>query len=405
LPSALKQIFDNSDDAKDDASRPSLPLSYIDDNSFLSFDTREGNKPGELIGNSLRIGIKSFQRLRILDLEHVFRPQLPNNIGNLHDLWYLGLRWTYLESIPSSIGNLTNLQTLDMKHTYIREVPGSIWRLKKLQHLYLNHNYRSKIVHHRSANSLRNLPIVMSQPRSNSPKNLQTLWGVFIDEDSFLKDQLDKLTSLEKLGLAFQLTSSQEKTLECIVGLNKLKSLELRSIDETGEPQNLYLKSLENLPNLSNLYLFGRLEIPSIISKFPEKLSYLTLSASGLKDDPMPTLGKLPNLKSLCFYSGSYKGIEMVCWDGFPQLLVLKLWKLEFLEKLQVEDKAMQNLTELEIRCCDKLEVPTGLKYLKSLQELKLTNMPETFTARIERKKWQIWNDIALSPMIIKDNW
>ncbi len=330
---------------------------------------------------------------------------MPNNIRNLHDLWYLGLRWTYLESIPSSIGNLTNLQTLDMKHTYIREVPGSIWRLKELQHLYLNQNYRSKIVHHRSAKPLRNLPIVMRQPRSNSPKNLQTLWGVFIDEVSFLKDQLDKLTSLEKLGLAFQLTSSQEKTLECIVGLNKLKSLELRSIDETGEPQNLKLKSLKNLPNLSNLYLFGRLENPSIISKFPEKLSYLTLSASGLTDDPMPTLGKLPNLKSLCFYSGSYKGREMVCWVGFPQLLVLKLWKLESLEKLEVKDKAMQNLRELEIRCCNKLEVLTGLKYLKSLQELKLTNMPETFTAIIERKKWQIWNDIALSPMIIKDNW
>jgi hypothetical protein len=62
---ALKQIFDNSDgnglSLQDihhtDTSRPSLPLSYIDDNSFLSFDTREGNKPGELIGNSLRIGI------------------------------------------------------------------------------------------------------------------------------------------------------------------------------------------------------------------------------------------------------------------------------------------------------------------------------------------------------------
>lgn len=95
MPSALKQIFDNSDgnglSLQDihhtDTSRPSLPLSYIDDNSFLSFDAREGNKPGALIGNSLRIGIKSFQRLRILDLEHVFRPQLPNNIGNLHDLW------------------------------------------------------------------------------------------------------------------------------------------------------------------------------------------------------------------------------------------------------------------------------------------------------------------------------
>ena len=75
--------------------------------SFLSFDTREGTNPGEDIENFLRKAISSgcFKVLKVLDLELIFRPQLPNAIGNLIELKYLGLRWTYLEMIPSSIGN------------------------------------------------------------------------------------------------------------------------------------------------------------------------------------------------------------------------------------------------------------------------------------------------------------
>ncbi|KAL0009828.1 hypothetical protein SO802_004936 [Lithocarpus litseifolius] len=415
FPFCRRQAFDhsaqNSSSHKDhhiDTSMPSVPRSYIDPYSFLSFDTQEGSKPGEVIGNSLRTEWKRFQSLRVLDLEHVFRPQLPNNIGNLHELRYLGLRWTYLESIPSSIGKLTNLQTLDMKHTYIREIPGSIWRLKKLRHLYLNQNYRSKIVDQGSANSVRNFQMVMYQPRSNSLKNLQTLWGVFIDEDSFLKDHLDELTNVKKLGLAFQLTSSlhKKKLASCLVNLENLKSLRLRSIGETGKPQNLYLESLEDFKQLSNLYLLGRLEIPSIISKFPKSLSYLTLSASELKDDPMPKLEKLPELKSLHFYAGSYAEREMVCSKGgFPKLLVLKLWKLGSLKKLQVEQGALQYLRELEIRSCNNLESIPGLNCLKSLQELKLTNMPENFTTSIQNKWWESWGEIAHPPRITKDNW
>nr|POE60668.1 disease resistance protein rpp13 [Quercus suber] len=285
--------------------------------SFLSFDTREGTKPEEDIENFLRKAISSgcFKVLKVLDLERVFRPQLPNAIGNLIELKYLGLRWTYLEMIPSSIGNLQKLQTLDVKHTYLHTLPSSIWKLKELRHLYLTQIYRSKFAH---------------QPSSSSLKNLQTLWGVFVGEDNHLKDGLEKWTNLRKLGLALQLPSQQQRALaKCVVKLNNHESS-----------------------------LFGKLEIPSIISEFPQSLSNLTLSASGLKNDPMPALDKLPNLKSLCFYSGSYERREMVCPRGrFTKLLVLKLWKLEMLEELQVEEGAMQNLRELDIRSCKELKL------------------------------------------------
>ena len=345
--------------------------------SFMSFDTREGTKPGEDIGNFLRKTISSgcFKVLKVLDLERVFRQQLPNTIGNLIELKYLGLRWTYLERIPSSIGNLLKLQTLDVKDTYLSTLPCSIWKLKELRHLYLNDIYRCKFAY---------------QPSSSSLKNLQTLWGVFVGEDSRLKDVLEKLTNLRKLGLALQLTPPQQRPLvKCVVKLNNLECLSLRSIDEMSKPQVLYLESLAGHKNLTSLYLFGRLEIsPSIISELPKSLSDLTLSASRLTNDPIPALGKLPNLKSLCFYSGSYEGREMVCSSGrFPQLLVLKLWKLEMLEELRVEVGTMQNLRELDIRACKKLTFPTGLKHLKTLRELNSRDMPEEFTARTEEMR------------------
>ena len=216
----------------------------------------------------------------------------------------------------------------------------------------------------------------MPRLRSSSLKNLQTLWGLFLDDFSAIKNGLNKLT---KLGLEFclELSSQQNALVKWVKGLKYLKSLRLRSVGENGEALDLYLENISELNNLSSLYLFGKQEDQSIKSLFPNIdyfcLSDFTLSALGFMEDPMPTLGSLPKLKSLCFHVGSFKGKEMVCLGkGFPELLVLKLWKLESLEELQVEERAMQKLRELDIRCCNKLKVPTRLKHLKSLQELKL---------------------------------
>ncbi|KAH7547087.1 hypothetical protein FEM48_Zijuj01G0269900 [Ziziphus jujuba var. spinosa] len=361
--------------------------------SFLSFDNREGNKPGEEIGNFLRrgIGFGYFHKLHVLDLEGVFRPQLPDSIVKLSKLRYLGLRWTYLETIPSCIGKLVHLETLDVKHTYVRTVPNSIWKLQKLRHLYLNQRYRSQIMRHPSGSSL---------------KNLQTLWGIFVSKDSPVEDGLDKLVNLRKLGLAFDLDESQQVALrKWIAKLNHLQSLRLRSIDEMGEPCQMFLESFAFLKNLSSLELFGRLKNTSVVDNLPDKLTSLTLSASFLIDDPMPVLEKLPTLTLLCLYGNSYTGQQMVCSTGkFPQLLVLRIWKLEELIELEVNENALQNLRELDIRSCGKLEVPAGLKHLKTLIELKLSDMPLAFAEKIEIEKKNFWDDIMYAPSITVSN-
>ncbi|KAF7843594.1 uncharacterized protein G2W53_000499 [Senna tora] len=338
---------------------------------FISFDTRAGDKPGENVRSLLCRGIAfgHLRKLRVLDLERVFRPQLPDIIGNMVELRYLGLRWTYLEEIPSSIGKLKNLQTLDLKHTYIRILPRTIWKLQELRHLYLNHTHRSKFEH---------------QSKTRSMHNLQTLWGVFLDENSPLKDTIDQLNNLRKLKLAFQLSEQDQKELaKRIQKLQHLQSLRLSSIDVMGRPQELHLEDYSGLEKLSDMYLYGRLKNVPVLEKLPLHLTHLTLSASGLSYDPMPYLEELQDLRSLSLFSDSCTEERMVCSaNKFPKLLVLKLWKLKGLMEWTIEEDAMKNLKELEIRYCPSLQVPNGIRHLKSLREVKLMHMVDEFVAK-----------------------
>ena len=324
--------------------------------SFLSFDTRKESKPGEEVGKFLHRGISSgcFLMMLVLDLENVFRPKLPEAIGKLTQLRYLGLRSTFLETVPSSISKLHNLQILDMKHTSINTLPNSIWKLQQLRHLYLTESSRSKL---------------MLKHDATFPIALQTLCGLFLDEETPVKDGLDRLLSIRKLGLTLSSKQGvmplqlQAVVLDWVLKLNQLRSLRLKSIDENNQPWELELKPLVSLVNLSYIYLLGRIRNPSIMSQFQYSLVDLTLSGSGLVEDPMKSLDKFPNLRSLKFLAKSSLGKKIFfSLGGFPQLRVLKLWKLELLEEWYVEKGALQALRDCEIRFCTSLKMlPTEL--------------------------------------------
>ena len=347
---------------------------YKDVFSFLSFDFREGSKPGQDISNFLNLCISSkcLLLLRVLDLEGVHKPELPENIKKLARLRYLGLRWTYLESLPSSISKLLKLQTLDLKHTYIHTLTNSIWKME-LRHLFLSETYRTRFP---------------PKPRAagDSLSDLQTLWGLFVDEETPVKGGLDKLVNIRKLGIACQSMSPEQGAMQSqldavadwIVKLEYLQSLRLKSRDEKGRPWNLHLKSLKNHINLTDIYLLGNLNGPSILTQLPPNLVELTLSHSKLEEDPMKILKDLPNLRSLSLHAESYIGIKLVCNSkSFPQLYVLKVWKLEQLKDWEVKQQALPSLRQLEIRSCLRMtKLPDGLKHVNSLLELKLTNMP-----------------------------
>ncbi|RVW25358.1 putative disease resistance RPP13-like protein 2 [Vitis vinifera] len=239
----------------------SFPPYYEDVLSFMSFDTRKESKPGEDVGNFLRQSISSgcFLVLLVLDLENVFRPKLPEAIGKLTRLRYFGLRSTFLEILPSSISKLQNVQTLDMKHTSINTLPDSIWKLQQLRHLYLSESYRSKL---------------MLGQGTNFPTILQTLCGLFVDEETSVRDVLDRLLNIRKLGLTMSskreaMSLQLQAVVDWVLKQKQLRSLRLKSIDQNNQPWDLELKPLVSLVNLSYIYLLGQLNNPSIMSQFP----------------------------------------------------------------------------------------------------------------------------------------
>ncbi|KAJ9554087.1 hypothetical protein OSB04_018132 [Centaurea solstitialis] len=348
--------------------------------SYISFNGRKKDMPAKEVGIFLQktIGARGFGLLKVLDLEGVYQPKLPENLGNLFHLRYLGLRWTFLDTLPTSLGGLLYLETLDIKHTHITTLPSSIWKMKHLRHLCLNGS---------------RLDI---SAKSRAPSQLQTLWGLFVDEKDARKIglTLSKMTNLRKLDLTRRSSStsnssSYEEIDLWIQSLSSLQSLRLRSKDKMGRPSELIVKPFSSLKNLSQLYLLGHLHKSLDWYQIPAGVKVLTLSVSQLEDDPMPTLSQLSSLMVLRLLADSYVGEEMHCPEkGFPALRVLKLWKLENLKLFTVHEGTMQKLHTLEIRCCENLEdLPVTLLQIKGLDNLVLTDMPELFVSAIKKKK------------------
>nr|GFC68763.1 putative NB-ARC [Tanacetum cinerariifolium] len=156
-----------------------------------------------------------------------------------------------------------------------------------------------------------------------------------------------------------------------------------------GRPSELIIKTFSRLQNLSNLYLLRHLRESLVWYQIPPGIKVLTLSVSQLDRDPTPTLSQLPKLMVLRLLAASYVGEEMHCpRNGFPSLRVLKLWKLEKLKILTVDEEPMQCLHTLEIRCCKELmELPVTLLNIKSFDNLILTDMPKSFASAIREIK------------------
>ncbi|KAJ9553797.1 hypothetical protein OSB04_017842 [Centaurea solstitialis] len=358
--------------------------------SYISFNGRKKDMPAKEVGTFLEktIGARGFGLLKVLDLEGVYQPKLPESLGNLFHLRYLGLRWTFLDTLPTSLGGLLYLETLDIKHTHITTLPSSIWKMKHLRHLCLNGS---------------RLDI---SAKSKAPSQLQTLWGLFVDEKDARKIglTLSKMTNLRKLDLTRRSSSTAITTITStgtshsssyeeidlwIQSLASLQSLRLRSKDKMGRPSELIIKPFSSLNNLSQLYLLGHLRKSLNWYQIPAGVKVLTLSVSQLEDDPMPTLSQLSSLMVLRLLADSYVGEEMHCPEnGFPALRVLKLWKLEKLKVFTVREGAMQKLQTMEIRGCEKLEeLPVTLLQIKGLDNLILRDMPESFVSVIKKKK------------------
>ncbi|MBA0619218.1 hypothetical protein Godav_028433 [Gossypium davidsonii] len=102
----------------------------------------------------------------------------------------------------------------------------------------------------------------------------------------------------------------------------------------------------------------------------------------------MPTLEKLPYLRMFDLHEKAFIGKEMFCSaQGFPKLESLSLIELNNLEEWKVGEGAMPSLQRLEIQSCIQLKkLPDGLRFIVTLQEVKIGSMRKTFKDKVEEE-------------------
>ncbi|XP_074359562.1 putative disease resistance protein At1g50180 [Apium graveolens] len=327
-------------------------------------------------------------------------------LDNLVHLRYLSLT-TDFEVFPC-IQNLKLLQTLKLQaDIFTDHLNSPAWmstnilaKLKRLQHLYLPWAFYA------------GLP--REKLRFEGLSKLETLEG-FNTSWCEVKD-LIKLTNLRKLTV--HVRDSHEDVQEI---LTYLKAIATNSSSTSGSTtscppyvslhidkcrlqwqsgRDILRQLLRNQLNLCALSINGA--IPELLSLFEQKpqqqdlhdhidclssslISTMTLSRSRLNHDPMPVLEKLPMLRILKLKIASFVGKKMKCSaTGFPQLTHLELCQLDELEKWEVEEGSIPNLSYLLIHQSRRLqELPEGLKFLKHLQKVHLQYMSKDLSDRV----------------------
>ncbi|KAA3472393.1 putative disease resistance protein [Gossypium australe] len=323
----------------------------------------------------------NFNFLRVLDYERGGEAgcKLPNGIGKLIRLRFLRLRGLELLSseLPSSLGNLRCLLTLDLRIERIAlksvHVPNVLWRMQQLRQLYLPQQCRRK-----------------TRLKLGTLKILQTLVN-FNTKNCYVKNLINmkNLKELEIRG-PFNIEDFNTEELDRnppIILSKYLHSLSIINYKGRIDPRHLahLLLSCENVSKLS-------LDVE--IRRFPEyhylssNLAYIKLRRCKLEEDPMLTLEKLPNLRILEFHYRAIIGKEMFCCgQAFAKLESLSLEELNLLEEWKVSEGAMPSLRQLGIENCRRLKkLPDGLRFIATLQELKIKSMPKAFKDKVEEE-------------------
>ncbi|KAH0757047.1 hypothetical protein KY290_020540 [Solanum tuberosum] len=159
-------------------------------------------------------------------------------------------------------------------------------------------------------------------------------------------------------------------SLNNISSLKNLSSLKLLCKDCESFPALEFLYSCQKL---HKLWLQGRIEKLPLSDQFPNSIIMMILSSSELTEDPMPTLGMLPNLRNLDLFR-AYGGKEITCSDNsFSQLEILRLDCLENLERWHLATSAMPHIKGFAISHCPKLhEIPERMKDVETLKRDRL---------------------------------
>ncbi|XP_027066446.2 inactive disease susceptibility protein LOV1-like [Coffea arabica] len=321
--------------------------------------------------------------------------RLPTAIGELIHLRYLSLRRSVFLCLPSSLGNLQNLQTLDLRDAVVFRIPNVLWKMRQLRHLYLPEGHSQLMgflgkfklnlfcrkLRLKGLDKLEILenfcPPICSSQDISTLRNLRVLSAevVLDDYDEGFPTEIQRLMSnSDHVGCTSLCIYSYKDSAATAASIKKKVSDVVGQCFSRRNLQGLEVSCpMDNFPEYEAQYMCA-------------SLLKLELTRLEIEEDPMETLERLPNLRSLHLKYRSFLGKEMRCKAmGFGQLRFLRFEDLQNLEKWNVDEGAMPNLSVLTIEECTKLEmVPNGLRYVKTLKELNFVRMPKEFTDRIQ---------------------
>ncbi|XP_066337334.1 putative disease resistance RPP13-like protein 3 [Miscanthus floridulus] len=311
--------------------------------------------------------IKGSRFLRVIDLYGLLLTRVPDEIGAIIHLRYLGIRNCKLSELPASIAKLENLQTLDVRKTHVRSVTDGFWEIAELRHVLAD-------------------GLLLPKCPSRNLKQLQTLTAVAVapTAPSWSPDgccPLNRMLCLRSLTVC-AIPDSTSVVRALSLALKKMEFLVSLSLSGRLLPSGVFTNPSSR--HLEELALHGKLDPPPSGPFVLPNLGKLTLSGStaSLGKDFVQMLADLPNLAEMELLDGSYDERELVFHrGGFLSLTKLTLNNLAKLEVVNLNLGSVPELVVLTHCGCDKMKlydnrshrVSTGPKVMKrpsSMSEL-----------------------------------
>ncbi|CAA3027420.1 Hypothetical predicted protein [Olea europaea subsp. europaea] len=268
--------------------------------------------------------LRKYRILRVLSFDRIdFHERgLPRGITKLIYLRYMSLKGSRLEVLPSSIGNLSFLEILDLRVSHRIIIPNVLQKLGKLVYLYLPLEFQMPNNIKLYLGSSKELEIL---------ENFDTrMWNV---ADLFEMMRLRHLSTTVE-GILWdleQIVHRMDMTLDDTSVL--YPSIKVKNFDCYTEERHFAFRKLLKCQILHTLYMDGHLGKIPPYNEITQSLTEMVLISSQLKEDPMTTLGKLPELRVLVLQNNAFDGKKMICVEpSFKKHKRLDLSNLSFLE-------------------------------------------------------------------------
>jgi hypothetical protein len=281
--------------------------------------------------------LRSFQKLKVLDLCRGHFRYLPEELGDLKQLVWLELsHCENLETLPDAVRKLHMLKHLNLWDCErLKYLPSGIVGLTSLQDLCTQESFK----------------LIWAEHTAPGMARAQSLCDISPIVAASLED-ICGFAVLTNLSICGRINRGMELPHNICV-LTNLKILKLDVDVETLPAEMAY--SLKQLQELSFIWL-GQLK-------------------------------HLPKTFTSC--------------DAFPSLILFSFVFCSSLVKFpEVEEGALPNLRKLHFECCDFLEtLPLSLELLTSLRKISVPSCGETMkdSCRFNCEKSSIWRSLDIS--------